>query len=917
MWPHVTVRYAGVSSSGFDRLVFDRTMALIDESLDLEARCLGEKDGVCAALAIAIGAGVAPAVRGTLLTLKRDIYNDRLPASATRVRATDAMAGLDPWLVDRLQRWMAARQRRQQMLREMEMAFADETASGRRLLRRLFRHRRFRRGLALASPALSRAADAYVQATTDAEIPRLRHIEQSLLRYYTRTAFKLSPFSLFTSSMLVRLSDDRSDDRSATFAPATPRRSPRTRTRGIVRLNRAFVGQLAARLAAHPAIAGYVPIVRAGSLTRDGRLLRVLRRTIEDTGRQIRLRVPQEAIVTVPASDAIDRVLDCLARMGGAVQRQDLVNALASDIPDAAGYVEKLIALGLLVHRIPLPEDDTTGLEALVHFLADIPAADLDASAIAVPVREALRGLDALREPLAAADHAGRIAILADMDRLAADAFARPQPPHAVNWAGVLLYEDCVATRIVTIPRPAGIDRAIESLDDFLAGCGPLIDDALFHRRTVAAVLERLGGGPLPLLAFAEQWVRATAGGWQQAHYPLDHQALNPLGLDDLRRLLAVRAELGAVLAQDATQPEIDLRAIAARQQWVEKIERLGFGAAADRPSWYSCYGQPLFAAGDDDAMLVVNGLMGGRAAGSAPLASTLASAPDRNRVAELVRTASARDGDRTEPCQLRATFDYNANLVPTMTSRAIDYVDDVSLPREQRIELGDLEVRAEEGRAVLVHRPSQRRLTPLDCGKMAPPLYPPLYRLLLLLGSTTDVALRLFEPDLWRGRERARAHCEHVPRIRYGACLLRRRGWSIAVQALPRAPHGEPPLQRLWRVRRWQRACGLSDEVFVRATSLLEWKDQAQRRQDRQTWNRRKPQYIDFRNDFLCDVLDKMIEHTETRLHIEEMLPDRASWRRWGLRRPVECVIDLGTTGGRSHAHPGSDDATHYAISR
>jgi hypothetical protein len=913
MLPHVTIRIAGVSSSAFDRLVFDRTIALIDESLDLEAICLSEKDGLCAALETAIGSGVAPVMRGPLLALKRDVFNDRVPGTATRARATAAMAGFDPILVERLRHWIAARLRRQQALQQAEAALAGETASGRHILRRLFRHRRFRRGLALASPILSRAADAYVDAANEADVRRLRHTEQSLLRYYTRTAFKLSPFSLFTSSTLVRLTDEPPPSRALTA------RFPRTR--GIVRLNRAFVGQLAARLSAHQAIAGYVPVARAGSLTPAGQRLRVLRRTIEDTGRQIRLRVPHEAIVTAPAGAAIESVLECLARHGGVMQRRDLVNALAPDSVDAAAAVDKLIAFGLLVHRIPLPEDDSTGVTALVEFLAGIPDSDAAAFALAAPLREALLALDALREPLAAADHAARREILAEMERLGARAFACPDPKHNVSkhdvaWAGILLYEDCVATRLAAAPRPAAMERAIDDLDACLTCCGPLVDDALFHRRTVAAVLDEVGGGPLPLLEFAEHWVRATAGGWKQAHYPLDRAALNPLGLDDLRQLLALRAELGAVIAQDSTQPEIDLLAIAARQHWAEKIEQLGFGPVADRPSWYSCYGQPLFGGGDD-AMLVVNGLDGGRAAGFAPMVATLAAAHERDRCAEQVRTAGARYGDWTEPCQLRATFDYNANLVPTMTSRAIDYADDMSLSRERRIDLCDLEVRAASGRAVLIHRSSQRQLTPLDYGKMAPALYPPLYRLLVLLGSTTEIAQRLFEPYLWRGPEQEPTRAEHFPRIRFGACLLRRRGWSIPAGDLPHAREGESRLKRLVRVRRWQRERGLPDEVFVRATSLLEWKNQAQRRQDRQTWNRRKPQYIDFRNDFLIDVLDKMIEHTETRLYIEEMLPDRASWRQWGLKRPVECVIDLGTAGVPSHARSGSDDEAHYAVSR
>lgn len=883
IFPYIAVRYSGVSPTGFYRLAFKGSSAVLQECLDLEASCQSARNLLCAMLEKVIGSGLAAPVKLELISLKRDLFNDRQPRKELSKGALSVLKEqLSPDQNRNLQQWLNQRSRRNGLLQQAEADFRRELASGRAILKHLFSNTRFRKGLAIASPTLSYELDRYIQAPDGSVIRRINQTESSLLRYYSRCAFKLSPFSTFMHTGLLQISE--TDE-------------PRIgRIKSSVKLNRAFIAELAALLSGHEEIADHLPVALTGTLTQIPEGFLVLRRKAKGGGNQSRLRIPDEAVVKIPGSVLIEWIINFFNSKSKAVPRWKMIQELQQVLggkAEAIACVNKLVELGFLVQKIPIPEDDSSGVTALCEFLANVP------SNVALQTRTSLLYLESMTKKLARSTCNARIEMLREMEAVANEAFA--SHTSAAKWSGVVSYEDSINTRIVTAGVPEKSETVIRDLQQFLSCCGGLMDDNVFHQATLASVFQSsLKGHPVALLKFAQDLINSLNGTWPHPHFPLSNCELNPLDLGVLNRLLALRSELGAAIAQTSEQEELDLRQIAWHKEWPQRFTKLNLDSARIGSSWFSSYCQSLAAAGNLEG-LVINNVTAGPLR---PLLYTLSSLDDselREKVRRDLRNALEHAFFPAEPCQLLATFDYNAKLATNITRRVIEYADAPSLMTEGAIKLGDLEVTAEDLMPVLVDRASQGRLVPLDSGMMAAGLHPPVYRLLLVLGGVADVPLRFFEPYLWRNESNAPPTVEHFPRIRFGTCVLRRRGWSIPVEMLPRRYNQERDFQYYARIRQWRKTFGIPDEVFVRTASLLEWKSQTLQNRDRQTWNRRKPQYIHFDNYFLVELLEKAVQETRTRLYIEEMLPDQESWSGSPLQRPSEFVLDARCRYGKA----------------
>lgn len=882
IFPYIAVRYSGVSPSGFYRLVFSGTKTLLQRCMDLEGLCETVRNPLCAMLEKVIGSGLPATVKFELISLKRDLFNDRQPRKELSEEARSILKGqLSSNQNHTLQQWLDQRRQRNVLLQQAEEEFRRELASGRTILKRLFSNTRFRKGLAIASPTLNYELDSYVQAHDGAIVRRINQTESSLLRYYTRCAFKLSPFSTFMHTGVVQVSEIE---------------GPRVgRIKSSVKLNRAFVAELAASLSRHDEIRDHALLALTGTLSQIPRASLVLRRKPKTSGSQTRLRIPDETVVKIADCTLIEWVIAFFDGQPKAVPRRKMIQALQEVLgreAEAIACVDKLVELGVLVQKIPIPEDDSSGVMALCDFLADIP------SNTARQARASLLHLESLTQKLARSNRCARVETLREIETAANEAFACHSS--AGKWNGAVSYEDSINDRFVKARLPKESEIVIQDLQQFLSCCGGLMDDNVFHRTTLAHVFQdSLNGPAIPLLGFAQNWINALNGTWPHPHFPLSSHELNPCNLAVLNRLLALRSELGSAIAQASEQEEVDLHRIAWHKEWPHRFTELNLDNARIGPSWFSCYCQSFVAIGDS-AGLVINNVTAGPLR---PLLYSLSGVSDpelRGKALHDLRTALEQAYFPAEPCQLLATFDYNAKLAANVTRRIINYADDLSAVADDSIELGSLEVATQNGMPVLVDRISHAQLAPLDSGMMAAGLQPPVYRLLLVLGGVADVPLRFFEPYLWRNESDAPRTVEHFPRIKFGTCILRRRGWSIPVEMLPQRRNQERDFQYYARVRQWQRSLGLPDEVFVRAASLLEWKNQTLQSRDRQTWNRRKPQYIHFGNYFLIELFEKAVQETRTRLYVEEMLPDQKSWSGSPLRRPSEFVLDARCRYGK-----------------
>lgn len=134
------------------------------------------------------------------------------------------------------------------------------------------------------------------------------------------------------------------------------------------------------------------------------------------------------------------------------------------------------------------------------------------------------------------------------------------------------------------------------------------------------------------------------------------------------------------------------------------------------------------------------------------------------------------------------------------------------------------------------------------------------------------------------------------------GRLVLARRRWTLPQALVPSRDRRESEAGYFLRIRRWREELDLPEEVFVRIVDLAgeRWAlpettwpgpippGRTPPGKDRASGDHLgKPQYVDFRNSLLVDLLSRMTESLETfQVILEERLPGQDHLIPWGEER-------------------------------
>jgi hypothetical protein len=900
--PFAVVRRGGVSARSLQRLLFLRTIALLDHCSDLERDSDDLKAETVRLLERVIGRMAQSPERMDVISLKRDVFNDRLPHQDLGERVSSAIEqGLAPADRSVISAWLANRHRREILLQDAERVFVEELCVKRGQLRALCRRAEFRNGIDFASSSLSQKVGRYL-ACPEQFPPGQRHrMERSLIRYYTRSALKLSPFSSFTRTHVVRIENPTADSWLKSRSQWHLRRR--------AQLNRSIVAQLAHRVSQHPQLRGFVPVFANGAAVRSGDRILVMRHRYEGKG-PVRFRVPIESLVELPYKTAFDMVLALLGQSNSYVSLEALTSALATRVgvrEDASRFVKELIEVGLLNHKFPLPEDDSTGLDAFIRYLSDIPAPD----ARLVHLAQQLTRLAYLEQQFDRAAPGQVTHLLKEMEAIIGNAHRAIGDVPVPDWGGRLVFQDAVEQSVGSLWPSAAWFPAIGDLREFLRVYVPLLDMYSSVRESIRSILQtEFRGGPVALLRFAARYHQATAES-SKRESDAQRRRRNPLGLASLSELQTIRNELGAIITLQTNAEEIDLQIAAQRARWADRFLQVKLPRPISDSLAVTCFVQPCLLTNGRYG-LVANTIDGGP---WRTLLRTCSALPEQQCKAQLLQDLSRtlRQLYKTaEPCTIRGTYDFNANLSPSITSRFIDYQSDPTLGA-QAIPLGAIFISAAEDGSL--HLTAEgRELAPVSFGCFSSVLQPLVTGLLLALERSEPILIKPFDPRNWgvpfveRNGEIGR-----YPRLVYGRCVARRRGWYIPGSVLPRPREGETQFAYFVRVRQWQRQIGLPDQVFIRLRAVSDEID-GRSRDERAMSVAHKPQYVDFRNDFLVESLRDSLQKPLPGVYFEEALPGLQDWTDLGISRALEIVLDATIEGPHSTRQADSMESSGVA---
>lgn len=925
------LRVAGLPVEAVHRLRCPDTRKWADRVLEAEERLSGLAAELSDPLTALVKATEDDAERRTVLALRRQVFNDRLPRDPDAVR--DLAAAIGGRTGELLADWLHSRLRLEELRGDGGPLIGRDLARSRAELRGLAKEERLRLALALASPTLDGQLDAFIADTAATPDKRTRKKERSLLSYVYRTACKTSPFSTFTAVAEGRF--DAAGDPNGAGADAaagagsgaadadTDADAPEVWAGGDwtshPRLNVVVLARLAELIAADEDRRGDLPVALSAGWELDENRIRYVRRSVTagDDSAAVSFDAAHDRLFFLRHSGTLERMI-ALFHGEEPLRYAELAAWLTSETgaspEEAARYPATLLDLGILqmtglatdVHA-PDPLRSFQGaLRALGRSWADETADRLDGPA------------DCVRQ-YAGADVGSRRALLGALRRdllaLQSDlGAAGPSLPQT------LLYED-VREEPVAADLAQWTELAAAPLHA-LAGVLPAFDVALPQRLTLKGFfLARYGRGGRcdDLLRLVHdfhediftQYLQFTSLKSPWAADGSHAAEENWLGMPEVTALDRARAEFTRRMRDSwAAHPE-DAAELRLGEDAVSAIsaELIPLGRSFAPQSHFL-----QLARREGDPLVVLNNSYGGlcfpftrfthcfdgAAEGetlSARLRGTLRSWQPPGAVFAEITAGSATT---------------NLNLHGRLTDYEIVCPGESStVPAEGRIDLDDLYAEHDpaDDRLVLRSRRLGREVVPLYLGYLVPMVLPEVPRTLLLFSPTSRATV-----DVWRGVPDGPATDGVTvrPRVRYRSLVLHRRTWTAAPGSLPVREPGLDEAEFFLRWQRWRRDHGLPDRVF--ATVHEQSADDAVG--FGAVFGGSKPSYVDFDSPLSLIALDATTGGGRNRTVFEEMLPAESELhvRSPRGRHVAELAVEIIPRAAEPAAERVADPTAEHA---
>ncbi|MFD4113623.1 lantibiotic dehydratase [Streptomyces niveus] len=839
------------------------------------------------------GADAAPGEaedRRALLKLRREVFNNRLPARPGAALAL--VAGRDAATGEALSRWLLDRRELAELRAEGVELLAGESAGARAALRGIAGEERLRKGLLLASPTLDAQIDAFVRQGADGSHDarpdkRRRKIERSLLSYLYRTVCKTSPFSTFTGVALGEFEEEQVGDGFEVWVGE--------KWTGHARVNVVALGRLAECVIADPVRRADLPVAPASGWGRDDDRVRYVRRwvTTGDDDTAVTFDAVKDRLFFLRRSGTLERLLDFFEEHP-VLRYGELAAWLAedaqADAEEAEQYLAALLDLGMVqVPALRTAVHDTDPLRAFQRSLREL------GRPWATELAGRLDGAVALTDRFAGAEPAERREVLAALRTTLQDIQSELGAEKA-RVPQTLLYEDAAAGRGTTMDLDAW--RALTAAPlGRVESVLPAFDLTLPQRVTFKGYfLARYGQGGrcddlLKLVHdfhedFFDQYMTFTAS---RTPFDADGQyvpEVNWLGLPQLKAIDTARQmfieRMRALWSTDGDRDEIDLD--------TGFLADIATELAPAAPAFAPMSHHIQLADRRHDPLVVLNRSYGGL---SFPF-SRFTQCFEGLDTALLAGAAQVQPPGAVFAEVTGGPVTSNLNLHGRLTEYEIVCPGESgTLPEDCQLHLDDLFIEHDESADRLVLRSTRlgREVVPVYLGYLVPLALPELPRTLLLLSPTSMSPL-----NVWGGVPEGEAvgGVTRRPRVRHGSVVLSRRSWSAPAAELPLLAPGVGDDEWFLGWHRFRRATGLPDRVFVTVS------DSGARGA-----TGAKPQYLDFDSPLSLTAFEALLKTDGARVVFREMLPDEDGLHAVSERGRHVSELAVETLAGRPQTTP------------
>lgn len=867
------IRVAGLPADSIASMRCERLLETLDALDALDARLASLRQETSDRI-FTVLTDADPEIRRHLLKLKRDCFNGR---SLRKHRRAAHWPSLQRWLGDLGDRMAAVEDEIAAVQEQLRAQYFADRDRGRIHLRELTRQPELMRGVTLASPRLAQHLDRLHACEVDRYQRRERKVAHSFLRYVTRAAAKLSPYSTLTKLALGVVADG---GEAAVRFLDDPRRE-----RSLVRVKRYLLDQCCRLLFYHPAVRDRLVLCLNDTLEELGdaqhRFLRPAALVLdEDSGD---LRHVQPSIVQVRLRGPLIAWLkESLDRPGTsyAEARSAVIEHFDAALETIEPTLSRLIEIGFLRLVPPWASHETHLEPRLLQFLSGI-----EGDTGLGPVIDTLAELVAIERSFATTADAAHA--VGELDRLVSLLFERirdaTRPGSALRFqkAEHNYYEDLL---VFADRSPAGeilrVDRA--TAEELLHASGLLfslsylyeprheLHPALYHfirdrwpERERVPFLE-LFATIQPLWEEFLAYLAAPRHG---------DDAFDPYGLEEIAELKRLRQEfhqeLVALYAEDDEGVHLPLAALEALVARIPRRYR--------RLVSPCLFAQPADA---DGRAWVANRFFESTGRLSCRYTAVLDAEMRAHYIEHFERCGRfSLEGEEVELLDVLFTQGNTVNLHWPQTPKVLEIPGEhTDVPEARRRRLRDLLVAVDaEQRRCVVRDTHGQRYIPCFLSPLQQEYLPSVVKMLDVFGSMARSSLRL--PRMPRGREGVTIY----PRLRLGRLIILRKRWILAKDHIPTWDMAED--QAFLAIQRWRRAHGVPAQCFVIEPVTFDYVR-------RKVF---KPQYIDFRIPELVALFRATLATAEEAVTIEEAVPtpDDFPLDQQGQRRGVEIILE------------------------
>jgi hypothetical protein len=876
IFPHSLVRYAGMDYRTFDDFKLEGATGILQKHQQIVSEKARLKLLICDQLYDLITAQTDDEHRQLLINLKRQLYNDKKIA----IQKLEESVGLFPVeLALELKSYLFLEQSIANFHEANRTNFQHQLIGQHRKLQQLASAPSLQNGLLLSSPVLLEQLHGYQKRAPEAFRQKEHRISFSLLRYLTRMCFKTSPFSTFTYTGIMQLSENQ---QMASSSKAIDHK---------IRLNNGLFEYLKSVLVHHPRINEFMKVkLNKTAVVREEKIHFLINfNNIESFQQLPAIGLPLLMFHYFKHEKQVINLAQLIEKVSEVVEN--------TSVDTIKTYLFKLIAAGLLELGMETSGINPKWDEQLLEFFQNMEPKDSDIKQLA----DLFEQLQEHKSTYSKGNTAARSAILEAAEHqlstvlkalqtsagLAApsnaiDHVPESNPPGAFETINFkphhfsgrqLLYEDCYTAEPEFL-NEALIKEFTEKADQLLNHLSPL--DLLKNERQKMTLFFREHYPENAMVKVAD---------FYQAYYfhvkkpekenPATSTSLNP---GDWEK--AVSGKLADLTADKPAFIHLD-------HQFFEPFSGpKPIGHQYSRALFVQFY--PKKKSGHQEGPEVISGVINSVLPGMGKVSGRFLPLFSPDITADFLRY-NAQLHPEILKAEINDASSFNANIHPPL----LDYElalpgGNKSYPEDQQIQIDDLRIGFNEKTGFLKLSYGDKQVYTYDLCLESFYNRSNLYQLMAHFNEEEKLFLPpfigLIDAHYLKPEEEQIGEILSLPRITYEeTVIIRRKTWRIKTGSIPIQQPSESDYDYFIRINDWRFGHELPNNIFLflRKRSFF-IKPSIQKNAKKEGLNDDyKPQFISFGQPLLIELFKRLLARAGDYVILEEMLPELPSENR------------------------------------